>query len=85
MEEGRIDLEWRRDLNGDGMWLIDLGIILISFSHSMRNNIGSSGACSLSEALKVNSSLTQLNLGMSFLFDTMIVDHHITLHEEQYW
>ena len=61
-KEGRNDLEWRGDLNEGGMWFIDLGIILISFSHSMGIKIGSSGACSLSEALKVNSSLTQLDL-----------------------
>ena len=47
------------------MWFIDLGVILIIISHSMRKNIGDSGASSLSEALKVNSSLTQLNLYMS--------------------
>ena len=44
--------------------LIDLIV-----SHSMRNSIGESGACSLSEALKVNSSLTQLDLRVSLLID----------------
>ena len=35
----------------------------------MANSIGESGASSLSEALKVNSSLTQLNLGVSLLLN----------------
>ena len=47
--------------------------------------LGSSGASLLSEALKVNSSLTQLDLDMSLWFETVIVHHHITFHKEQYW
>ena len=43
--------------------------MIIIESHSFSNNIGDSGASSLSEALKVNSSLTQLNLGVSLLLN----------------
>ena len=43
--------------------------MIIIESHSIWNNIGDSGATSLSSALKVNSSLTQLNLEMSLLLD----------------
>ena len=43
--------------------------MIIIESHSIYNDIGSSGATSLSEVLKVNSSLTQLNLGLSLLLN----------------
>ena len=73
-------------LNWTWEWVYDLRLwLFIIISHSMNNKIGSSGACSLSEALKVNSSLTQLDLTLSLWFDIVIVHHHITFHEEQYW
>ena len=43
--------------------------MIIIESHSIYNNIGESGATSLSEALKVNSSLTQLDLRVSLLMN----------------
>ncbi len=42
-------------------------IIVYFTSQSIYNKIGDSGVASLSEALKVNSSLIQLDLGMSLL------------------
>ena len=52
------------------MWFVPLheGSSVLSF-HSLYCRIGSSRACSLSEALKVNSSLTQLDLCVSLLID----------------
>ena len=79
---------WRSihlSLNWTWKWVYDLRLRLFIKSYSMSNDIGESGACSLSEALKINSSLTQLNLGVSLWFDTVIVHHHITFHEQQYW
>ena len=43
----------------------DYSLLFVIVSHSMGCGIGSSGASSLSEALNVNSSLTQLNLRLS--------------------
>ena len=59
---------WRSihlSLNWTWNWVYDLSddsLLFAIVSHSMDNEIGSSGASSLSEALKVNSSLTQLSL-----------------------
>ena len=53
--------------------------------HSIYNNIGESGATSLSEALKVNSSLTQLDLGVSLLLNMIYCLLFKHFHLEQYW
>ena len=50
-------------------FIIEYDYLIIIQSHSIYNNIGSSGATSLSDALKVNSSLTQLDLGLILLLN----------------
>ena len=64
--------------------------LIIIESHSISNDIGPSGATSLSEALKVNSSLTELNLRSSLLLnmiDWLLLNHipfiPILVHQEQ--
>ena len=42
----------------------ELSLVYFKFPNSMSNGIGDSGASSLSEALKINSSLTHLDLGV---------------------
>ena len=55
--------------------------------HSMSNQIGDSGASSLSEALKVNSSLTHLELGIVFMIlnDMFIIINCHSFHDDVYW
>ena len=65
--------------------------MIIIQSHSIYNKIGDSGATSLSEALKVNSSLTQLNLRLSLwlnMINWLLLNHipfiTILVHQEQH-
>ena len=65
--------------------------MIIIESHSILNSFGESGVTSLSEALKVNSSLTQLNLELSLLLNMInwLLFNHIQfitilVHQEQH-
>ena len=71
--------------------MIEYDWLIIIESHSICNRIGDSGVTSLSEALKVNSSLTQLNLRVSLLMNMinwLLLNHipfvTILVHQEQH-
>ena len=53
------------------MWfsLTKGALLFVIVSHSMDNSIGDSGASLLSEELKVNSSLTQLDLWCEYIIE----------------
>ena len=60
-------------------FIIEYDLLIIIESHSIYNNIGESGATSLSEGLKVNSSLTQLDLWIEFIVECdwlIIIESH---------
>ena len=78
-EQHHYQRHWRSihpSLNWTFMWVYYWIWLSIIESHSSYNNIGSSGATSLSEALKVNSSLTQLGLTMSLKDQLIIIESH---------
>ena len=72
-------------------------IVIIIQSHSFYNDIGPSGTTSLAGALSVNSSLTQLELGLSLLMNMinwLLLNHipFVTIleiqeqhHYQKYW
>jgi hypothetical protein len=50
-------------------------LVLHLFSHNTDNNIGTAGVIKLSEALKSNSTLTELHLGCTTLVASFILNH----------